>query len=213
MGVPSDSKRTCARIIAAAGELFAEHGYHGVTVRDIIQKAKTHQSALNYHFDGKEALYRAVLIHACDSPEFAQLNLEAILTMSAREALEEVIKAWIRDYMAGDEGLWKAKLVDRECLEPSTIFREAVAAKVLPSMQFVAGILARAVDRLPDEPKVQAAVLGLLGQVNTLTLYRQLLDAVAQGLYEEMHRGDWLAHALAESAIAFAKAGDRGSKP
>ena len=212
MGVPNDSKLTCARIIAAAGELFAEHGYHGVTVRDIVQKAKTHQSALNYHFAGKEALYREVLIHACDSPEFAQLDLDALHAMPAREALEQVIKAWIRDNTFGDGGLWKAKLIDRECLEPSDIFQEAVVSKILPDFQFVAGILARVVGSTADAPRVQAAVLGLLGQINMLTLYRQLLDAVAKGLYDEIHHGDWLSHALTESTVAFAKAIDGGSQ-
>jgi TetR/AcrR family transcriptional regulator, regulator of cefoperazone and chloramphenicol sensitivity len=213
MGLPSDSERTRARITAAAGELFADHGYHGVTVRDIIQKAKTHQSALNYHFAGKESLYREVLRHACDSPEVDKLGSDALLEMPAREALQQVIAAWIREYTFDDASQWKAKLLDRECLQPSGVFQELVAAHVLPQLKLVAAILARVVGRPAESTEMYAAVLGLLGQVNMLTLYRQLLDTVIHGLYQDIHHGDWLARALAESTIAFASAANGGSGP
>jgi TetR/AcrR family transcriptional regulator, regulator of cefoperazone and chloramphenicol sensitivity len=211
MGTSKDSERTRARVIAAAGELFADHGYHGVTVRDIIQKAKTHQSALNYHFAGKETLYRDVLLHACDTPESAKLELEALRRMPPRQALRELVRAWIRDYTTGGAGGWKARLVDRECHDPSPIFREIVAARVLPDVLLVAEILGQVVARPVASTEVQAAVLGLVGQVATLCLYRQLLDAVTDGLYDNIHRGDWLADALTESLISFVQAIPRGN--
>jgi AcrR family transcriptional regulator len=213
MGVPKDSEKTCARIIAAAGELFAQHGYHGVTVRDIVARAKTHQSALNYHFSGKESLYRAVLQRACESPEFAKLDLEALQQMPPREALQRAIEAWIHDYTIGGSSGWEARLIDRECLEPSAVFQEIVAVKILPQMMFMVGLLARVVGGSAESPVVQAAVLGLVGQVNVLTLYRQLLGVVAGGLYDEIHRGGWLSHALTEATIAFVRAIPEEAKP
>lgn len=213
MGTPEDSKRTRAKIITAAGTLFADHGYHGVTVRDIVKQAETHLSALNYHFASKEALYREVLCLACESPESAKLDLVALQQRPAREAFEEVVKAWIRDYTHGDSGGWKAKLVDRECLEPSPIFQEVVAAKILPEFDFVGELLGRVVGRPARSTAVRAAVLGLLGQITVLTLYRQLLESVTQGMYEGLHRGDWLAHALAASAIAMVKAAPEEPAP
>ena len=212
MGVPRDSEQTCERIIAAAGELFADHGYHGVTVRDIVRKAKTHQSALNYHFSGKEGVYREVLIHACESPELTKLDPETLRQMPAREALCQVIRAWIHDSTNGEGANWAAKLIDRECLEPSAIFQEVVAAKLLPQFAFIADLLARAASGTAESPVVQAAVLGLVGQINILTIYRQLLNTVAGGLYEEIHRSDWLPNALTEGTIAFVTSVCKASK-
>jgi AcrR family transcriptional regulator len=49
------------RILRAAEELFSIYGYHGTSLRDITQKAKVNLAAVNYHFDGKESLFRAVV--------------------------------------------------------------------------------------------------------------------------------------------------------
>lgn len=206
MGTAKDSERTRAKIVATAGELFAAHGYHGVTVRDIIQKAKTHSSALNYHFSSKEALYREVLYRASEAPEFAFLDLDQLRKMPAPKALEEVMKAWLRDYSRSEAGTWRAKLIDRECLEPSATFYEVVKTRVLPEFEFVAETVGRAVGHPPQSKEIRFVVLGLYRQVITVTLYRQLLDALGSNFWDEIHQGDWLVSALATSAIASAKA-------
>ena len=40
-------------IIKAAVDLFAEKGFEGASVRDIITKARVNQAAINYHFKCK----------------------------------------------------------------------------------------------------------------------------------------------------------------
>ena len=49
------------RIISAAIEEFAEHGYHAATIRDICKRAGVNIAAINYHFSGKAELYRRSL--------------------------------------------------------------------------------------------------------------------------------------------------------
>lgn len=46
------------RIEHAATNLFAEHGFDAVGVRDIARMARVPVSAINYYFGSKEALYR-----------------------------------------------------------------------------------------------------------------------------------------------------------
>ncbi len=45
----------------AAERLFAERGYESTSIRAIVAKARVNQAAINYHFAGKEGLYREVL--------------------------------------------------------------------------------------------------------------------------------------------------------
>src|SRR5437773_9246786 len=55
------SKATRGRIMHAATLVFAQNGYDGASIRSIVAKADVNQAAINYHFGGKEGLYRAVL--------------------------------------------------------------------------------------------------------------------------------------------------------
>ncbi len=48
------------RILAAAEELFAETSFDGTSVRQIALKAGVPVGLINYHFDGKLGVYRAI---------------------------------------------------------------------------------------------------------------------------------------------------------
>lgn len=52
---------TAARVLDAAEELFAEHGYAGTTLRDVADRAGLRIPSLYNHFASKDALYAAVL--------------------------------------------------------------------------------------------------------------------------------------------------------
>jgi AcrR family transcriptional regulator len=48
-------------ILEAAQRLFAAHGYHGASIRDIAQACGISNAALYYHFGSKQTLYFEVL--------------------------------------------------------------------------------------------------------------------------------------------------------
>ena len=58
-----------ASIIAVAKVLFADSGYHGVSVDDIAKRLGVSPAVLYQHFDSKEALYEAVLNEIADRRE------------------------------------------------------------------------------------------------------------------------------------------------
>lgn len=57
----SESESTRERILDVAERLFAERGLAGTAVRDIAREAGLTAPSLYNHFDGKQALYEAVL--------------------------------------------------------------------------------------------------------------------------------------------------------
>lgn len=49
------------QLLDAAEKLFADHGFFGVSVRDITELAQVRLAAVNYHFGSKEGLFAKVL--------------------------------------------------------------------------------------------------------------------------------------------------------
>jgi AcrR family transcriptional regulator len=67
---PSVARRPQARTTAtrtalldAALDEFAAHGFEGASTRAIAAAAGTHQPQINYHFESKEALWKAAVDH------------------------------------------------------------------------------------------------------------------------------------------------------
>jgi AcrR family transcriptional regulator len=58
-GGKSMATRRC--ILEAAQQLFAAHGYHGASIRDIVHACGVSNAALYYHFGSKQDLYFEVL--------------------------------------------------------------------------------------------------------------------------------------------------------
>lgn len=84
------------RIIAAAAKLFASQGFDGTTTRQIVAEAGSSLSAIQNHFQSKEALYRAVLERA--SEKFYAVN-SSILEEIEREDRQGILRgevAWDR---------------------------------------------------------------------------------------------------------------------
>jgi AcrR family transcriptional regulator len=50
-----------AAILAAAREVFAEHGYEGAGVRDVIRRTDLAAGTFYNYFDGKDAVFSAVV--------------------------------------------------------------------------------------------------------------------------------------------------------
>ena len=60
-------RATKERLLNAAGEIFAEKGFHATSVREICEKAGANLASVNYHFGSKENLYEAVVHRTFDS--------------------------------------------------------------------------------------------------------------------------------------------------
>lgn len=65
LGLHPSSSAGRERILKAAAELFAERGFHGVSISDVAEAAGLVKSAIYHHFPSKEALYVAVLDQTC----------------------------------------------------------------------------------------------------------------------------------------------------
>lgn len=90
-------EQTVERILDAAEQLFAEFGYHGVTLKDVAARIGVSSTLIHYHFAGKESLYEAVW--ARKAPISARNRLEAMRryaeAVGDKVTVEGALHAWI----------------------------------------------------------------------------------------------------------------------
>jgi len=111
------------RILDEAEALFAERGFHAVTVREITQAARCNLAAVNYHFGNKQNLYvevfrarwmpRARRVQAC----FKDL-LSARGERSLAGIVHALAEAFLKGPLTDDERLRHSQLMIREMAKP-----------------------------------------------------------------------------------------------
>jgi TetR/AcrR family transcriptional regulator, regulator of cefoperazone and chloramphenicol sensitivity len=133
---------TKARLIEAAGEVFAQHGFRSATVRDICSRAGAHVGAVNYHFRDKEGLYAAVLEHTHQS---AMAKYPPQIGLRDGATPEEKLRAFIRSFLLRilGEGVpaWHGKLIAQEIADPTDALDQLLKSSVRPLFAYLTGIL------------------------------------------------------------------------
>lgn len=205
MGTPKDSEKTRAKIIEAAGQLFTEKGYTGVTVREIVKKAKMPLGAMNYHFRSKEALYREVLLEACRKMATSKSDRERLLILEPREALRTIITEYANNFYKQHRGNWEIRIIMRESGQPSDVFMDVAEAYCKPEIELIAGILGKIVNKPAEAMQVRFAVMTLLGLMDTFNLYEELIDVVAPGLNAYLNKKETFIRQIYQLVLEAAK--------
>ena len=86
---------TPGRLLDAALETFSELGFDGATTRDITGRAGVNLGLVQYHFGGKEKLWRAAVDHAF-ADLWAALEAAAVPGAGGPDRLASMIRAAVR---------------------------------------------------------------------------------------------------------------------
>ncbi|MCE2869248.1 MAG: TetR family transcriptional regulator [Xanthomonadaceae bacterium] len=91
---------TKERILHAAEDLFAQHGFAGTSLRQVTSRADVNIAAVNYHFGSKENLVHEVFKHRMD--EMSEKRLSALSESIARDPadLNGILLAFIQPALA-----------------------------------------------------------------------------------------------------------------
>lgn len=84
-----------ARILAAAGELFAERGFDAVSVSDIAHACGISTGLIYYHFKDKQTLYQTALREGLSLLEDAGMR-----ALTGEALAVEKIRGFVLEYMA-----------------------------------------------------------------------------------------------------------------
>jgi AcrR family transcriptional regulator len=90
------TERSRDRILAAALEEFANRGFDGTTTAEIARRAGVTQPLVHYHFDSKDALWRATVTGAFDNAVGA---FDGVLTELADLDTVDQMKVLVRRFV------------------------------------------------------------------------------------------------------------------
>lgn len=164
------TSQTRERLIEAAGQLFAEHGFKKVTVREIVALAHANVAAVNYHFGDKLGLYREVVEEGIRAQEATTRDSKA-----AGEGLpaEERLRRFIRIFIgraAKHPRPWIRGIIFREMADPTPVLDEIIERGIRPRLEYLGTIIAELLDCPVTDPRVLPCAGSVQSQlVMTLT--------------------------------------------
>src|SRR4249920_3042410 len=88
------------RILGAAEELFAQHGFSGTSLRQVTSRADVNIAAVNYHFGSKENLVNEVFRRRMDEMSERRLNELRQAQEEKPGELEPILRAFIEPALA-----------------------------------------------------------------------------------------------------------------
>jgi AcrR family transcriptional regulator len=197
---PSDFTRE--RILKAAERLFAEHGFEATSIRAIVAKARVNQAAINYHFVGKEGLYREVLRAAFRALTAHQIaHAEETKAMPREEALAEFVRDQFRPLLARDEISRHIRIFNWEAVRPTAVFRKLVSEETAPFMGLAVDLVRRFMPEADQRTLIVAAVW-LIGQCSIFVRNREQLANPPVSLALDEAAVDRLADLVSAWAVA-----------
>lgn len=143
---------TRARIVAAAEAEFADHGFDGVSVRQIALRADVPVALINYHFGSKEGLYRAIF--EMRAPMIVDQRLAGLrlaeMEPDTERKVEMIVKAVLVPNLhmrSTEKNSSYSRILAREVSDPKSHNRKVIAEFFDPVAHKVMEALHRA---LPD---------------------------------------------------------------
>ena len=145
-------------LLEAAGEVFAEKGFHGATSREICLRAGVNQAAVNYHFGGFEALYIATLKEAHERAVWIKpADVEGFDELPPQEKLRAVLRNLVDHLCRSPAQSWEMRLVARELVVPTFAQAEFIATSIEPRRAFLKTIVGKCLADLPKTPLLAGA--------------------------------------------------------
>jgi TetR/AcrR family transcriptional regulator, regulator of cefoperazone and chloramphenicol sensitivity len=162
---PDFENSTRQRLLQAAGETFAEKGFHAATIRDISQRADANVAAVNYYFGDKQKLYEAVLLDAINYGErrFAAVR-DQMKSLGPRQCLHDFVGSALIAGLGPDRPEWHCKLLCIEMADPGpaleTLFDKTLSQRFAMLRQIISELLSPP----GDAREISLCACSVLGQ-------------------------------------------------
>ena len=197
----NDHEVTRMRLLMAATEVFAEHGYHAATTREICRRANANLAAIHYHFGDKAELYREVF-------RLPFLDQSTIFGGAEQEnlSLEQSLSLFYRTLMTsigGDDLLMQRfmRLHAREEADPSGVLGDVVSQAIRPGHEHLKKLLGREFDVTESDLEIERLAFCMVGMAVVFFHGKCIVNAFSP----ELLQGEQAVDTMIEKLTLFAK--------
>jgi AcrR family transcriptional regulator len=189
----SDGVLTRARILEAAGTLIAKQGFAQTTSKQVASAADVDLAAINYHFNGRDGLYLAVLSEAhqyyLDGSELRSL-LES--TLAPDEKLEAFLEICLP--RRAEQNSWHGCVYTRELLSPSPLFNDFMQTEGMGKRQAMLKLISQIAELPEDDPLVLPCFLSIVGPCMMLMVSGKFTFSSINTLADTMSHAELVAY-------------------
>src|ERR1044072_7284203 len=195
------SEQTRTRLVDAAGEMFAEFGFHHTTVRQICERAGANIAAVNYHFRDKTGLYTEVVRQSMRAAFEQNLPPEQIL--------RAVIKARLESLRSLDLGDWHFRIFAHELAKPTPAMNVVITEAIRPLCSRLGLLIGRMLDLAPEHEKTRLCAHSIIGQILFYAFAGPVISRLAPEIKMTAQQINLIADHIAEFSLAYL----RSAKP
>ncbi len=204
----ADPTRT--KLLEAAGQVFAEQGFHTATVREICSRAGANVAAINYYFGDKVELYEQVLREGVSALHDDSLR-EALNDKDPRRALRRMIRLMTHRLCSVQRNGWTMRIMAHEMAQPTPAFARVVDEVIAPTSTIVRGVIGRLLGLPAEHEKTRLCANSVMGQM----LHYVYAGPVIERLWPEFKMSeetvDSIAQHIADFSLAYLTSKRRSS--
>lgn len=168
----SDGLETRTKLLAVAGAVFAEQGFHKARTADICRRAGANIAAIHYHFRSKELLYVEAWRHAFERSILAYPPDGGVPdSASAEERLRGRIRALVARSMDPDS--IDFDIVHKEMANPTGLLSEVMRRSIDPLRRHFTDVVRVLLGAGASEKQVQLCVMSIDAQCFSLMIHER----------------------------------------
>lgn len=200
---PPASERTRERLIDAAGEMFAELGFHHTTVRQICERAGANIAAVNYHFKDKTGLYTEVVRQSMRAAHLEAVRAAFEQNAPAEEIMRAVIKTRLESLRGLDLGDWHFRIFAHELAKPTPAINVVVNEAIRPLYRRMCQLIGSLLKLPPDHQKTRLCAQSIIGQILFYAFARPVISRLSPDMKFTAAQIDLIADHITEFSLAY----------
>ena len=197
------SDLTRNKLIEAAGQVFAERGYHSATIREICRRAGANVAAVNYTFGDKMGLYTEVLRHSVRAAQTPAMKAALDPSLSPEDTIRAVIRARLSGLCREARPDWHLRLVMHEFSRPTSAMARVVDEGIRPVYEHLRKAVGKIIGLPPDHETTRLSVNSIVGQILFYTFSQPVLSRLQPELKLLPDQLDRIADHITDFSLAY----------